>query len=366
MNNHLIEQYEHHLKSGKFIPDEHQKKLVLKLNHLSQQLETSPSINIFRAKKFPLFSQGIYIWGKVGRGKTWLMDMFYQHVNISQKKRIHFHAFMKTIHEALKILQGKKNPLNIIAKNLKKTVKLLCIDEFFVKDIADAMILSNLFQALFNHEITIVLTSNTFPDDLYKNGLQKDQFNPTIALIKNNMEIISLDTEQDYRYRSTASFQVFFNADQTIELNTLFMKFVDDPHKILYNTRLYLYDKAIEVKALSDNIIWFDFRKLCAIPRSQNDYLNIAQKFKIVIIDNLNFIDENDLNTAAYFIKLIDILYDSKNLLILSAAINFEQIYPKGKLSVEFQRTTSRLTEMQTESYIENTQEGILCKLRKV
>jgi len=359
----LLEIYEKHIASGKFSPNENQKKLITILDNLSLQLVKHSKKNIFSLKS-TVSPKGLYILGEVGRGKTWLMDLFYHHISISQKKRIHFHAFMKNIHEQLTKRQGQKNPLNNIAKELSKTVKLLCLDEFFVKDIADAMILSNLLHALFINNITIVLTSNSSLDELYYNGLQRDQFLPAISLIKKNMEIFTLNSEHDYRYLTHHSSYVFFNTQHEVKLSNLFLKLADNTTNIQYNTRLFIYDKPIEVKALSDNIIWFDFTELCAIPRSQNDYISIANRFKIIIIDNLDKIDENDLNIAAYFIKLIDILYDSKNLLIISSAVDIQNIYPNGILRTEFQRTESRLTEMQSLSYIEQTKERILCKLK--
>ncbi len=347
-----FERYQLALSSGHFLPDEYQATAVKHLQILHHELEQSLSKNWF-GKKPKL--KGLYLWGSVGIGKTWLMDLFFDSLTLKKKWRIHFHDFMREVHEQLQRYQGNPDPLEKIAKEYAKKTRVLCFDEFFVSDIADAMILGKLFEALFKEKIIVVATSNVPPDDLYKNGLQRGRFLQAINLIKKNMDILHLSINKDYRLRELEEAGVFFHPSDPIKLKALFSQLAHG--KISDHKDIYLYDRPIQTIAFADNIIWVEFNKLCHTPRSQMDYLSIAKRWSIVIIDNLNQISEKETNTARYFINLIDILYDTKTTLILSSDINIENIYPNGELAFEFQRTLSRLTEMQSTAYLKLSEE---------
>lgn len=352
----LLEHYNWLVETKQCQPDPYQKEIVLKLNQLSEQLEQYSRKSIL--KKLTTPPKGFYLYGDVGRGKTKLMDLFFDNLKIKQKKREHFHAFMKTIHDALKTLQGKKNPLNILAKEFSQQYKILCLDEFLVNDIADAMILAQLFDALYQYKFVIILTSNLHPDQLYLHGLQREKFLPAIAQIKKNMAIEQLQSQQDYRLGFLNNAKVFYkNADhdtmkQLFQSLTLSYQTPD----IVYHQPIYVYDKPIQTIAHTNKILWCDFQSLCSTPRSQLDYLMIAKQYSLIVLDNIHPILESDRNTAKYFITLIDILYDAKIILLINATADYSALYPNGPLKTEFQRTLSRLTEMQSIRYLEQSQ----------
>jgi len=350
-----FERYQLALSSGHFLPDEHQANVIKHLQLLHQELEQSLSKKWF-GKKPKL--KGLYLWGSVGIGKTWLMDLFFESLTLKRKWRIHFYDFMREVHDQLQRYQGNQDPLEKIAKTYAQKTRVLCFDEFFVSDIADAMILGKLFESLFKEKIIIIATSNVAPDDLYKSGLQRERFQQAINLIKKNMDILHLATHKDYRLRELEEAGVFFYPPDHIKLKQLFSQLAHG--KIHDQKDIYLYDRPIQTIAYADNIIWLDFKKLCHIPRSQMDYLSIARRWSTVIIDNLNLITEKETNTARYFINLIDILYDLKTTLILNSNIDIHHIYPKGELTFEFQRTKSRLTEMQSTAYLKLAEERTL------
>lgn len=347
-----FERYQLALSTGQFLPDENQANAVTHLQLLHQELEQNLTQHWFR-KKSKL--KGLYLWGSVGIGKTWLMDLFFESLTIKRKWRIHFHDFMREVHDQLQAYQGHQDPLEKIAKKYAQKTRVLCFDEFFVSDIADAMILGKLFEALFKEKIIVVATSNVPPGDLYKSGLQRERFQQAINLIKKNMDIHHLSTQKDYRLRELEEAGVFFHPPDPLKLKQLFSQLAHG--KIADHKDIYLYDRPIQTIAYADNIIWLDFKKLCHVPRSQMDYLSIAKRWQIVIIDNLHLITEKETNTARYFINLIDILYDLKTTLILSSNINIDEVYPKGELTFEFQRTKSRLTEMQSVAYLKIAEE---------
>ena len=265
---------------------------------------------------------------------------------------------MREVHDQLQAYQGHQDPLEKIAKKYSQKIHVLCFDEFFVSDIADAMILGKLFEALFKEKIVVIATSNVPPDDLYKTGLQRERFQHAINLIKKNMDILHLSTQKDYRLRELEEAGVFFHPPDHIKLKKLFLQLAHG--KISDHKDIYLYDRPIETIAFADNIIWLDFKKLCHIPRSQMDYLSIAKRWSTVIIDNINLITEKETNIARYFINLIDILYDIKTILILNSHVDINHIYPKGELNFEFQRTKSRLIEMQSLSYLKLAEQRVM------
>ncbi len=285
--------------------------------------------------------KGLYVWGAVGRGKTYLMDLFYNHLPVA-KSRYHFYQFMHHIHAELAQLQGISNPLKKIAQRLRKEVKIICLDEFLVHEIGDAMLLAQLLKALFAEGIVLVTTANTPPDELYANGLQRGLFLPAITLIKQHLRIFHLDSAIDYRRAH------LINDENKLvwimnpsEMQTLFDK-LSNNQKVRYQA-LIINDRLISHLGYTEQIVWFDFSSICAIPRSQLDYLVIAQRFSTILISGVKPITEHEDNLARLFIHLIDILYDANKQLILTSTLPIEEIYPKGRLSLEFERTKSRL-----------------------
>ncbi len=354
--------YQQLIASGEFLPDKNQEKIMLLLDEIHQEFQKKyfPSLKkIFsNTKKHRLKS--LYLWGEVGRGKTWLMDLFFNNLDTKEKQREHFHTFMRNIHTQLKSIQGQKDPLIQLVKSMAKKIKILCLDEFFVADIADAMILAKLLEAFFKANILLVLTSNTHPDNLYQNGLQRSQFLRAIELIHQNMLITKIESPEDYRFKTLDAKKLFFYPSNTGEIKKLFLQLAVNASRVVYHQPIYLYDRPLLASGHADNIIWFDFKPLCSPPRSQKDYLLLAEKYSIMILDNVDKIPEKDFNTLKYFMYLIDILYDAKILLILNLAVPLSEIYPHNPqniLSEEFKRTLSRLNEMRSLQYIKKSGE---------
>ena len=285
--------------------------------------------------------KGLYVWGAVGRGKTYLMDLFYNHLPVA-KSRYHFHQFMHHIHAELAQLQGISNPIQRIAKRLRKEVKVICLDEFLVHEIGDAMILAQLLKALFAEGIVLVTTANTPPDELYANGLQRELFLPAITLIKQYLNIFHLDSAIDYRrehlINEVNELVCVMNPSQ---VQTLFDQ-LSKKNKVSFQA-LMINGRMISHLGCTEQLVWFDFSSICAIPRSQLDYLVIAQRFSTILISDVKPIGEYEDNLARLFIHLIDIFYDANSQLILTSTLPIEDIYPKGRLSAEFERTKSRL-----------------------
>lgn len=302
--------------------------------------------------RHPQLVKGLYLWGGVGIGKTFLMDCFFHSLPFKQKKRMHFHQFMQRIHQQLTIHQGESDPLQVIAAELAKETIVLCFDEFYVSDIADAMILGGLIKALFARGVCLVCTSNIAPDELYKYGLQRLQFLPAIALIKDNTEVVNIKSSVDYRLRHLQEAGVFYtplgktaddNMEKTFNILAKGQSFLTG--SVLIN------DRPIKVKKQTDDLIWFDFKDICTVPRSQNDYLVIAEKYQTVFISDIPIIPPEEKDTICLFVCLIDVLYDARIKLVISAAEPVAEIYSKGFMVLEYTRTHSRLLEMQSKDY---------------
>jgi len=346
-----LAQYQKDLAEGTLFPDAQQAIAVDYLQKIFLALTKPQKRSLLKSKTTPV--KGLYLWGGVGIGKTYLMDAFYHNLPIKEKMRMHFHRFMKMVQDSLKQKQGQKNPLDVIAKELAQKTRILCFDEFFVNDIADAMILANLFEALFARGITLIATSNVDPDDLYHNGLQRSKFLPAIELIKQHTDVLHLDIDKDYRLRHLTDAGVYFyprTDENRKKLEDLFHKICVT--QVRSDTILQVEGRDIEIVKRSTNILWIEFNKLCNVPRSQVDYLHIAKTFSTVILTDVPVIDKKDRNSITYFINLVDILYDTSVNLIMLAETNFPDIYPEGDLSFEFRRTKSRLQEMQSVEYL--------------
>lgn len=300
--------------------------------------------------------KGLYFWGGVGRGKTYLMDTFYDAIPFPEKKRLHFHHFMRLVHQQLDVHKGKANPLDLVARELAQDTRVLCFDEFFVSDIGDAMILGNLLETLFDEGVTLVTTSNIVPDLLYKDGLQRKLFLPAIELLKQHTDVLNVDGGVDYRLRTLKQVEIFHSPlDQDAEDNLIqsFRQLAPDFDEALQNEPLDILGRQIDSRWVCDDVALFDFSALCDGPRSQNDYIEIAQRFHAVLISGVPaFVGKND-DAARRFINLVDEFYDRNVKLLLTAEKPVDTLYQSGKLSFEFQRTVSRLLEMQSEEYLE-------------
>ncbi|MDC1479621.1 cell division protein ZapE [Pseudomonadales bacterium] len=296
---------------------------------------------------------GLYFWGGVGRGKTFLMDLFFDSLPFEQKSRMHFHRFMRHVHHALTDLQGEADPLRKIALDFADKNRVLCFDEFFVSDITDAMILAGLLEVLFKNGVTLVATSNVEPVNLYENGLQRSKFLPAIALIEVNTEILNVDSGTDYRLRVLESAEIYHypldrQADEVLlqSFNSL------SPDTGKADIVLDIEGREIKTRFCGDGVVWFDFPDICDGPRSQNDYIEIAMLYQTVLVSNLPCFTEKSENAARRFISLVDEFYDHSVKLIISAESPILEIYQGDRLKFEFQRTESRLQEMQSNEYL--------------
>jgi cell division protein ZapE len=297
--------------------------------------------------------RGVYLWGGVGRGKTWLMDLFYSSLTIAQKRRTHFYRFMQEVHADLKRLKGMQSPLEGVADKIARKAQVICFDELFVSDIADAMILAGLFGALTQRGVTLVFTSNVKPKDLYKGGLQRERFLPTIALIESHCDVVAVDGGVDYRLRQLKKATIYLPtgaADTQAKLEELFDDLSDED--VETDGTITVNHRKIKVLRESENVIWFDFAALCEGPRSPADYIAIASEYQSVIISNVPVLQDTADNAARRFISVIDEFYDRGVNVIISAAAAPSELYRGEKLKFEFQRTSSRLIEMQSEEYL--------------
>lgn len=306
--------------------------------------------------------QGIYLWGDVGRGKSMLMDLFFLSLPFEEKRRVHFHSFMLEVHARIHALRQEKgshrDALLIVAAELAEKYRVLCFDEFQVHDIADAMILSRLFTAMFAKGMVIVFTSNRLPDDLYKNGLQRGRFLPFIELLKERVKVVELSAQEDYRRSRMASLQeVYF-----YPLGTQADRFIRSTFAALQSggktgpLDVTVQGRAVHVAQACRDIAVFSFDELCARPMGASDYLALAGLFRIFLITNIPQMGPEHRNEAKRFTTLIDVLYEERSLLICTAAVPAEQLYAMGDGSFEFERAVSRLIEMQSADYLGSSQ----------
>jgi cell division protein ZapE len=300
----------------------------------------------------PPIPRGVYLYGGVGRGKSFLMDCFYNAVPIKRKTRLHFHEFMREVHRELRDLQGIVNPLDELAKRMAKRFKLICFDEFHVSEITDALILHRLLAALFEQGVGFMTTSNFKPDDLYPGGMHRDRILPAIALLNANLEVINVDNGTDYRGRSLEQIRMYlqpWGAEADAEMSEAFAKVAESPDE---DPVLQIEAREIQAKRKAGGVVWFDFKTLCGGPRSQNDYLEIATQFHTVLLSNVPAMPPRLSSEARRFTWLIDVLYDRRVKLIMSAEVAPEALYTEGPLAHEFPRTVSRINEMQSVEYL--------------
>ena len=300
----------------------------------------------------PPIPRGVYMWGGVGRGKSFLMDCFFQAVPLTRKTRLHFHEFMREVHRELQDLKGTVDPLDELGRRIARRYRLICFDEFHVADITDAMILHRLLAALFANRVSIVATSNFRPDELYPNGLHRDRILPAIELLKARLEVVGVDNGCDYRQVTLAQLGLYHTP-----LNEVAEAAMRDAFERLAEARdeaplLHVEHRELRARRRAGGVVWFDFKQLCGGPRSQNDYLELATQFHTVLLSGVPQMSPRLASEARRFTWLVDVLYDRRVKLILSAEVEPEALYTEGPLAHEFPRTVSRLYEMQTAEYL--------------
>ncbi|MEO8279986.1 MAG: cell division protein ZapE [Ideonella sp.] len=300
----------------------------------------------------PPIPRGVYMYGGVGRGKSFLMDCFFNAVPLQRKTRLHFHEFLREVHRELADLRGTANPLQVLGERIARRFRLICFDEFHVADVTDAMILYRLLESLFQHRVSIVTTSNFHPDALYPNGLHRDRILPAIELLKHNLEVVDVDAGIDYRALTLAQVETYLtppgpevDARMAAAFDRLAESRDEDPV-------LRIEQRELRARRKAGGVVWFDFRELCGGPRSQNDYLELASQFHTVLLSDVPQMAPRQASEARRFTWLIDVLYDRRVKLLLSAQVPPEQLYSEGPLAHEFPRTVSRLLEMQSAQYL--------------
>jgi cell division protein ZapE len=348
--------YEATLEERGYVSDAAQRRAVDALERCENEWADYKARRSNALTKFlvrPPIPRGVYMWGGVGRGKSFLMDCFFQSVPLKRKTRLHFHEFMREVHRELQELKGQADPLDELGKRMARRFRLICFDEFHVADVTDAMILHRLLVALFANRVSIVTTSNFAPDGLYPNGLHRDRILPAIALLQDQLEVINVDAGTDYRQRTLAQVKVYH-----CPLGDAAEAALTEAFEQLAETRdeppvLNIEQREITARRRAGGVVWFDFKWLCGGPRSQNDYLELASRFHTIILSNVPQMSPRLASEARRFTWLVDVLYDRRVKLIMSAAVPPEQLYTEGPLAHEFPRTVSRLSEMQSKEYLE-------------
>ena len=354
------QKYQEIMQESGFVSDSAQQHAIVLLDKLQDRLMMTPTPQplswwqkFLTGNKSVKPVTGMYFWGGVGRGKTFLMDIFYQCLPIESKQRAHFHQFMNAIHQSLKQAGDTENPLQHIARELSIKVRILCLDEFVITDIADAMIMSGLLEALFEQGVVLVTTSNSPPQKLYHDGLQRARFLPAIALLDLHCEVVNLDSGQDYRLQGLQQTHLYTVPHSAQVLDEIKAYLSDRVIPFQSQApRLVINGRDLDFQMCAEDTVWFDFDELCKTTRSQNDYLELARLFNTLILTDIEVMTGQTDDIARRFVLLIDILYDHHVILICSAAVSPKQLYQGDRLAFEFERTASRLIEMQSEQYI--------------
>lgn len=353
--NSVVKAYKAELIAKGYQSDPAQERAVAALQRCADDWARYKSKRSSALKKLvnhPGIPRGVYMYGGVGRGKSFLMDCFFNAVPLKRKVRLHFHEFMREVHRELAGLQGTADPLDVLGERIAKRYKLICFDEFHVADITDAMILHRLLAAMFANGVGFVTTSNFKPDDLYPNGLHRDRILPAIALLNERLEVINVDSGTDYRRRTMEQVQLYHTplgpeADAAMSAAFDRLAEVRDEDPVLH-----IEAREIMARRKAGGVVWFDFKALCGGPRSQNDYLEIASQFHTVLLSDVPHMPVSMASPARRFTWLIDVLYDRRVKLILSAEVPPEALYTEGPLVHEFPRTVSRLNEMQSREFL--------------
>ena len=357
-----LARYQQDLASGTFQSDSTQLAAVNELQRIYdalvmryQDTQTKKGLKRFKlAKKLQQPVNGLYLWGGVGRGKTYLMDLFFDALPFRRKMRMHFHRFMQRVHKELNEFRGEKNPLELVADRIHADAVVICFDEFFVTDITDAMLLKGLFEQLFQRGVTLVATSNIIPDRLYENGLQRERFLPAIALVKNYCQVLNVDSGIDYRLRVLTHVELYHHPLDAAAQQTLQQCFDELAHGThIYHDSIIINARDVMVKARTEDVLWCTFNELCEKPRSASDYIEIAREYHTVLLSNVPVMSEKNDDATRRFINLIDELYDRQVKLIITAQASIDNIYEGGRLNFEIKRTRSRLQEMQSQEYLQ-------------
>lgn len=338
----IISRYQQALTNHEIQPNPSQQAAVHTLNTLFQQ-------HIAQAKGT---YQGAYLWGEVGRGKTLLMDMFYNSLPIENKRRLHFQEFMQFVHSELFRLQGQTNPLQRIASQLATKISVLCLDELLVEDVTDAMILGNLLQELLAQKILLIITANLAPDQLYAKGWQRERFLPAIAILKQQLHVLHINHDLDYRRQQAIVNLTYLYPDSVETEQKMAHIFSQKAHHPIYaDNTINVNSHILIVRQVSSHVLWCNFQEICGKPHNAQDYLLLAKRFHTLLISHIPVLDHYQENEARRFISLVDVCYDRRNQLIVSAAVPLNELYQGKLLQHAFQRTASRLWEMQTAKY---------------
>ena len=360
-----LQRYQFDVKSNAITADAAQLALVEQLQNLYDRIIQAEALNfgplgwlkqrLFASERTTLLIQGLYLWGGVGRGKTYLMDVFFESLPGESKMRTHFHRFMQRVHRDLASIQGQKNPLERVADQIAAECRVLCFDEFFVRDIGDAMILAGLLEALFRRHVILIATSNIEPDCLYQDGLQRQRFLPAIALIRKHTKIVEIQSGVDYRLRSltqTTLYHCPISVDIESKLMACFNDLTSERSQVRKGPEIEILERRIGTQYCSKDVVWFSFDQICQGARSAFDYVELARIYHAVILSGVPQMQENASDSARRFVSLIDELYDRRVKLIISAEVPIAELYTGEKLRFEFGRIESRLIEMQSESYL--------------
>ena len=351
--------YRQRVTRGELATDPAQARAVAALERLYRDLQHAAPPRGWRRKVAKLAGKrhaavrGLYLWGSVGRGKTFLLDLFYSALPFPDKRRQHFHRFMASVHDELKQLRNVENPLELVAETIADQTRIICFDEFAVTDIADAMLLGNLFAGLFARGVTLAATSNIVPDQLYAGGLQRQRFLPTIELLKQHTEVVHVDGAVDYRLRALERADVYQTpTGEAAERRLAEFFSTIAPEDGDAGGSLELFGRQIPYRRAADGVIWFDFDAICDGPRSKDDYIELSRVHHTVLVSNVPRFDATLENQARRFIALVDEFYDRRVKLIVSASAPATELYRGERLKHDFLRTQSRLQEMQSHDYL--------------
>jgi len=348
----VIAIYEQSLARRGFVSDPAQWRAVERLQRLYEEWSAYKEKRGNALKRLlvhPELPKGVYLWGPVGRGKSFLMDAFFLCVPLVRKRRVHFHHFMREIHRELDELRGRQDPLVAVAERTARRYRLICFDEFHVSDIADAMILGRYLEQVMSRGVEFVMTSNYPPDGLYPNGLQRERFVPAIEFIKEHLDVVSVDNGIDYRRLKMEKMKVY-HVGSDAPLAAIFDELRDVEEE---SHALDVEGREIPYRKRAGGLVWFDFQALCGGPRSYADYVDLAKRFHTVMLSGIPRLSAKDSDAARRFTWLVDVFYDDRVNLIVSAAAEPEELFTQGEQAAEFQRTVSRLHEMQSVEYLQ-------------
>ena len=360
----VLELYEEALKKRGFAEDDSQHLAVLRLQQLFEEwseYKRRRRTALQRLVVRPPLPRGVYLWGEVGRGKTFLMDSFYRCLPLVRRRRVHFHHFMRDVHRELDELKGRLNPLDALADRIARRYRLICFDEIAVSDVADAMILGRLLARTMDRGVVYCMTSNYHPDELYKNGLKREDFLPTLALLKERLDVVHVDGGADYRKRALRQVKTY-HSPLTPESDGALMRAFEQIAEVEEESHeLDVEGRVIPYRHRAGGVVWFDFKVICGWGRSQNDYLDLAKRFHTIIVSGVPRMGLEQADEARRFTLLVDVLYDQRVKLIVSAEVPADRLLLRDARATnaqlkamifQFDRTTSRLAEMQTVGYL--------------